>query len=78
MIQADKMHTATEVANWFLAWEQEESGQGIEESKLHAMLYYAQGYHLAHYGKPLFEDEIIATEIGPWVPTLNLKNTDKQ
>jgi hypothetical protein len=62
-------HTAKEVANWFLAWTEDE-GIVITEQKMHALLYYAQGHHLANTGEPLFSDEIVAGEAGPYIPTL--------
>lgn len=56
------MPTATDVAAAIL----EESGP-LELSKLHALLYYTQGWTLAWTGRPMFEDEIEAWEIGPVV-----------
>lgn len=70
MFETDKIHTAQEVANWFLAWVDDTPEEGIDETKLHILLYYAQGHHLAATGRPLFSDEIIATEDGPRIPTL--------
>ncbi|MGW4958627.1 Panacea domain-containing protein [Nonomuraea sp. NPDC004186] len=35
--------------------------------KLQALLYYAQGHHLAFSGRPLFEDTIAAGDTGPGV-----------
>jgi uncharacterized phage-associated protein len=36
--------------------------------KLQKMLYYMQGFHLAYFEKPLFDDEIEAWMYGPVVP----------
>ncbi len=36
--------------------------------KLQKLLYYEQGYHLAQFGTPLFEEEIEAWQYGPVVP----------
>lgn len=43
---------------------------GIGVKKLHKMLYYAQGHHLAHSGQPLFSELISAWDMGPVVGTL--------
>ena len=37
--------------------------------KLQKLLYYAQGHHLAEFGEPLFEDDFMAWEQGPVVPS---------
>ncbi len=36
--------------------------------KLQKMLYYEQGYHLAQFGTPLFDEPIEAWQYGPVVP----------
>lgn len=38
--------------------------------KLHKLLYYCQGWHLAWYGRPLFVDRIEAWRHGPVVPAV--------
>ncbi|MGA4989846.1 Panacea domain-containing protein [Nonomuraea bangladeshensis] len=38
--------------------------------KLHKLLYFAQGHHLATFGRPLFNDTIAAWDMGPVVPSL--------
>jgi uncharacterized phage-associated protein len=43
---------------------------GVGEVKLHKLLYYAQGHHLATFGAPLFVDTISAWDMGPVVGTL--------
>ena len=43
---------------------------GIGEARLHKLLYYVQGYHLAWRGSPAFDDDIEAWEKGPVVPVL--------
>ena len=43
---------------------------GVGVVKLHKLLYYAQGHHLADLGHPLFEDTISAWDMGPVVGTL--------
>lgn len=43
---------------------------GIGVKKLHKLLYYCQGHHLATFGKPLFSESIAAWDMGPVVSTL--------
>ncbi|WP_271221752.1 Panacea domain-containing protein [Streptosporangium carneum] len=43
---------------------------GIGVKKLHKLLYYAQGHHLAAFGKPLFGESISAWDMGPVVGKL--------
>lgn len=43
---------------------------GIGTVKVHKLLYYAQGHHLATFGRPLFEETISAWDMGPVVGTL--------
>jgi uncharacterized phage-associated protein len=42
----------------------------IGKKKLHKLLYYCQGHHLAHFGRPLFTETISAWDMGPVVGTL--------
>lgn len=43
---------------------------GLATQKLHKLLYYCQGHHLAAFGTPLFNDTISAWDRGPVVGTL--------
>ncbi len=43
---------------------------GLATKKLHKLLYYCQGHHLAVYGEPLFAEEICAWDMGPVVASL--------
>lgn len=43
---------------------------GIGKAKLHKLLYYVQGYHLAWEGSPAFDDNIEAWKKGPVVSSL--------
>ncbi|MBR5126389.1 MAG: SocA family protein [Oscillospiraceae bacterium] len=65
------MHTATDVAKWFLAHNRiaaaEEGAEFISNLKLQKLLYYAQGCALAVTDEPLFGDEIVAWQHGPVV-----------
>ena len=38
--------------------------------KVQKLVYYAQGYHLAIFGKPLFDEPILAWQHGPVVESL--------
>lgn len=60
--------SAIDVANYFLAKQDEEAGDLISNLKLQKLLYYAQGLHLASEGKPLFEEPIQAWTHGPVTP----------
>lgn len=62
--------TARDVADYFLASVDEESGDNISNLKLQKLVYYAQGFHLAIHGEPLFDDPIVAWAHGPVVPSL--------
>jgi uncharacterized phage-associated protein len=63
--------TAQDVARYFLATVDEESGDNMTHLKLQKLLYYAQGFHLAmHGGEPLFDDPIEAWDHGPVVPRI--------
>ena len=50
------------------------AADGVDELmtnlKLQKMLYYQQGFHLAYFGTPLFDDEIEAWMYGPVVPAV--------
>jgi uncharacterized phage-associated protein len=57
--------TAHAVSDAFLKLSQPETGDVLTHLKLQKLLYYAQGFHLALYGCPLFEEAIYAWEHGP-------------
>ena len=61
------MITAIEVARYFLSLTDEDAGELISNLKLHKLLYYAQGFHLAIYDEPLFSEPIEAWAHGPVV-----------
>jgi uncharacterized phage-associated protein len=64
------MATVFEVANYFLSLADEEAGDLVSNLKLQKLVYYAQGFHLALFDRPLFDDPIEAWTHGPVVPTL--------
>jgi uncharacterized phage-associated protein len=47
-----------------------EYGDSVTNMKLQKLLYYHQGYHLAYFGEPMFDDEIEAWMYGPVVPNV--------
>jgi len=59
-----------DVANYFLAQQDESAGDLISNLKLQKLVYYAQGFHLAIYVRPLFPEAIAAWTHGPVVPEL--------
>jgi len=61
------------VADYFLAQQDTESGDTISNLKLQKLVYYAQGFHLAIFNKPLFNEPIEAWMHGPVVPELYQK-----
>ena len=68
------LHTATDVAKWFLAHNRiaaaDEGAEFISNLKLQKLLYYAQGCALAVTDEPLFGDEIVAWQHGPVVESV--------
>jgi uncharacterized phage-associated protein len=51
---------------------------GLGDTKLHKLLYYCQGIHLAHTGQRLFDETISAWDRGPVVGTLWKQEHDAQ
>ncbi len=64
------MLSCHDIADYFLAKQDEDSGDTISNLKLQKLVYYAQGYYLAIFDKPLFNEEIEAWTHGPVVPEL--------
>lgn len=64
-------YNVLDIANKLLVKASECSGGELMSNlKLQKMLYYEQGYHLAKFGTPLFEEEIEAWMYGPVVPVV--------
>ena len=72
------MAKVSDVANYFLSKVDEDAGDLISNLKLQKLLYYAQGYHLALFDKPLFSDNIEAWTHGPVVPFIYRKYRDNK
>lgn len=68
------LHTASQVAKWFLAYNRnvidEEGAEYISNLKLQKLLYYAQGCFLAATDEPIFDDDIVAWQHGPVVESV--------
>ena len=58
---------ALDVARYILTLVDVDKGDIISNLKLQKILYYIQGYHLAYFNKPLFNDKIEAWKYGPVV-----------
>jgi uncharacterized phage-associated protein len=58
------------VADYFLSLSTPGSKKAITNLKLQKLIYYAQGFHLALFGKPMFNDRIEAWIHGPVSPTV--------
>ncbi|MFD0746890.1 Panacea domain-containing protein [Phytohabitans flavus] len=43
---------------------------GLDVLRLHKLLYYCQGHHLAAFGEPLFTEEVFAWDNGPVISKL--------
>lgn len=56
------------IANELLRLAYEGAGDLMSNLKLQKMLYYQQGFHLAYFGTPLFDEDIEAWMYGPVVP----------
>lgn len=66
--------TAMAVANWFLeaSWKEPEMPR-CDQMKLQKLVYYAQAWHLAFFGRALFEEDIEAWPHGPVVRDLYIQ-----
>jgi len=61
------MSSCIDVAKLFLSWANRD-GDLITNLKIQKLLYYAQAWHLVHFKKNLFDEPIVAWELGPVVP----------
>jgi uncharacterized phage-associated protein len=64
------MASVYDIAKSFLLLDDKNEGEGLTNLKLQKLIYYAQGFHLAIFDKPLFDKEIEAWRHGPVVPEL--------
>ncbi len=66
------MVSCFEVANYFI-WLAKETGSFVSNLKLQKLVYYAQAWHLAIHGTPLFAEDFQAWVHGPVIPELYQK-----
>lgn len=62
------------VAQYSLTKADPDEGDAISNLVLHKLLYYAQGFHLALSGAPLFPESVEAWMYGPVVPAVYAKH----
>lgn len=66
-------YKALDIANKLIYKAQQEEANGGDQMtnmKLQKLLYYQQGYHLAAFGTPLFNEDVEAWMYGPVVPVV--------
>ena len=64
------MLKALDVAKYLLSLVNQDNGDTISNLKLQKLLYYVQGYYLAYFNKPLFNEDIEGWTLGPVVPVV--------
>lgn len=62
------VYNVQDIANKIILQTDTERGDVITNLKLQKLLYYLQGYHLAFFDAPFFDDTIEAWTYGPVVP----------
>lgn len=60
---------AVDVARYFLELAAEE-GTTIDQIKLHNLIYFAHGWHLALEDRPLIDEQVLAWKYGPMIPSI--------
>lgn len=63
-------YNVLDIANKLLFLADDGNGELMSNMKLQKMLYYQQGYHLALFDEPLFEEDLEAWMYGPVVPSV--------
>ena len=63
-------YTALDVADFFVGLANSLPNSSIDNLKLNKLCYYAQGWSLAKFDRPLFNDTIEAWEYGPVIPSV--------
>lgn len=61
-------YNAVDIARKIVSKTDTEHGDTISNLKLQKLLYFAQGFHLASFGEPLFDEDMVAWTYGPVVP----------
>lgn len=74
------MKTAINIANFFVDYNNHCIDDTLTNLRLNKLLYFAQGYSLALYGKPLFNEEIEAWQHGPVIKSVYraFKNNNRE
>src|ERR1700691_5661883 len=75
MSESSLGYAALDIAKWFINVTDRESGDDITHLKVQKLVYYAQGWALAYFDKPFFDEAMEAWVHGPVTPTVweNLK-----
>ncbi len=61
--------SAFDVAKWLIAYNNsQENADLLTDLKLQKLLYYAQGIAIKYTGKALFNENLVAWDLGPVVP----------
>lgn len=68
----DQKITPVDIANYFIGFANM-TGDYVTNLKLQKLVYYAQAWYLANFGKPLFEEDFEAWVHGPVIPSLYRK-----
>ena len=63
-------YNAIDIAKKIVCKTDVEHGDTISNLKLQKLLYYMQGFHLAFFGTPFFNESIVAWTYGPVVPVV--------
>ena len=63
-------YKALDIAHKIVSKTDLEHGDTISNLNLQKMMYYQQGFHLAYFGTPLFDEDIVAWQYGPVVPSV--------
>ena len=70
-----RLFSCFNIADYFI-WLANETGSFISNLKLQKLVYYAQAWHLALHGTPLFQEDFQAWVHGPVIPELYQKYKD--
>ena len=65
-----KMLQAAEIADFFISLGNAENEDPMTNLRINKLLYFAQGWNLQRFGKPLFDEAIKAWKYGPVVETI--------
>ena len=66
------------VKHYYSDFDYEDQGEIMSNLKLQKLLYYYQGFHLAFFERPAFDEDIYAWQYGPVVPEVYHSFADKR